>query len=450
MKAHEFMYSNFLAIFPMLIYIYYFLNLLLQKEEKGRKVILFAFITALLIAIMSGIFSEIDEDGWLTARSKMILYSSLIIIVTSGILIFLKGISLKAIAITILLIEFFSSILSVQTAILTQIPQLMALEAPIPYLIANAVILPLLMLPFSSLLKKIQLEDSFNLFFRTRIRSIGSIILILALFEGPNILPIILPQSETIVAQYVEVFNFFILIATLSGLAVAVFYQQTKEKLASQQALLLQQESYLKSLEDIQSEMKMLQHDYKNMISGLYLQADAGKSEEIKEYLSETLNQFDGNITKKLTQTTQIKNIEVMALKSLVITKLLEMEKNGIPFELEVLKPVEKISMDINNLNRCLGILLDNAIEATKQLEALEPIKLIVSSEDQDVTIIVKNAISEKPLLHRIAEKGYSTKENNTGIGLFSLQKITDGYSNVLRQTICDGETFTQILTILK
>ena len=49
-----------------------------------------------------------------------------------------------------------------------------------------------------------------------------------------------------------------------------------KQKLEIQQVSLQQQNSYIENLENLQKEMRRFRHDYKNMMSGMYLQAKEG------------------------------------------------------------------------------------------------------------------------------------------------------------------------------
>lgn len=98
-------------------------------------------------------------------------------------------------------------------------------------------------------------------------------------------------------------------------------------KLAYQEMLLLQQQNYLQSMESIQQDMRVLQHDYKNMLSGLYLQAEEGKNAEIQDYLSKIIGQVDGKVATKIKQTTHLSQVEITELKSLLFTKIMELDK---------------------------------------------------------------------------------------------------------------------------
>lgn len=115
------------------------------------------------------------------------------------------------------------------------------------------------------------------------------------------------------------------------------------------------------------------------------------------------------------------------------------------------MRPVQKVGMEIDNLVRCLGILIDNASEAIEgfgesQLEG--KINVVLSQDEQNLTILVKNPVKELPTLAKIWQAGFSSKVENRGLGLYSYQQIINKYPNVWKQTICEEDVFTQILTI--
>lgn len=231
----------------------------------------------------------------------------------------------------------------------------------------------------------------------------------------------------------------------LIGIASYLLFQIRQRKL--QENIVLQQSFYIQNLEKMQQDMRTMRHDYKNILSGLVLQVQAGDMEGIKAFMESTVNQFDEQIGKNIQRTTHLSKVELIELKGLLLTKLAEMESLGIQCTLEILNPVNAIKMDTLDLLRCVGILVDNATEelATSLNKEL---KIVISQEEQDVSIMVKNSVKHRPLLQQIWQEGYSTKGKNRGLGLFSYQRIVEKYPNVLKETRCDQGNFTQILKI--
>ena len=100
--------------------------------------------------------------------------------------------------------------------------------------------------------------------------------------------------------------------------------------------------------------------------------------------------------------------------------------------------------MDTVDLARILGIFLDNAIEAA--LETSQPqIGLNIIQNEEGVSVIISNCFQDNGVaLHRLKQKGFSTKTGHQGIGLSNVQKIIGSYDNVLLETTIRRGRFTQ------
>ncbi|MGL6198826.1 MAG: sensor histidine kinase [Lachnospiraceae bacterium] len=220
-----------------------------------------------------------------------------------------------------------------------------------------------------------------------------------------------------------------------------------KEKIKQNEALILQQDHYVRRLENIQQELRIIQHDYKNMISSLYAQASDGDSDSIKSYIETKLIGVDATVQENINQMNQVSKIELSELKGLVLTKMIEAEQNGVLLKIEAMNKVSGAEMDINDLIRCIGILLDNAIEAAQHQDKSE-VTLVLLSEPDKFTAAVKNPILRKPDLSKIWQQGYSTKGENRGLGLTSYKKILNKYANTSSETKVSNHAFLQVLLI--
>nr|WP_238480438.1 GHKL domain-containing protein [Clostridium chrysemydis] len=104
--------------------------------------------------------------------------------------------------------------------------------------------------------------------------------------------------------------------------------------------------------------------------------------------------------------------------------------------------------MQTLELCRIIGILLDNAIEAA-ELSNDKIINVALVSNNNVKVIIVKNSYNgEKPNINLIFKEGYSTKNNNSGLGLKILKDIANKQRNIILDTRIDENYFTQIINI--
>ena len=243
--------------------------------------------------------------------------------------------------------------------------------------------------------------------------------------------------------------SLFMLIFCLVGLAGI---HQTRIKMLQEKAhqtqaeMLEQQEMYIQELEGIQSSMRSFRHDYKNMMSSLYLQSREGNIEEVEKNIHGLIDEFDENIDRKMNLTVQMANIRISEVKSLLYKKITEIQKKGIDFQMEVMYPVEETSMKPIDLSRALGILIDNAIEAAEPVQG--NISLVISAQEDGVHIILDNTADQDVDISKIYEDGYSTKGNGRGTGLPSLRKILEKYPEASLLTEIKSGRFIQKILI--
>ena len=221
----------------------------------------------------------------------------------------------------------------------------------------------------------------------------------------------------------------------------------SKKNTELRNTIMQQQEAYISSLESMQEDIRKYNHDYKNLLTGALLQAEEGDYEGVQNYLQDVLDEFELKLGKQISKNTQLKKINSNALKGLLLSKILKMEDKGIEFHLEVLNEVDKINMKSTDLVRCLGILLDNAMEEVEKIEE-KIISLVILQEENITTIMVKNPVTEKINIQSIYEDNYSTKGAKRGLGLSNYREIVENYENIVRETICTEEEFNQILKI--
>lgn len=270
------------------------------------------------------------------------------------------------------------------------------------------------------------------------------------------VLPVLLNWGMRVTGYYgkpdnIIVIFLFVLLAFVLFLSIFQYIatvEVNKQKLNAQKAILIQQQIYVQSLENMQQEIRTFRHDYKNILSGLYIQAKEGEVEAIQEFLQKMMANFDTRVGENIRQMTQLSNIHIIELKSLLLTKLMEMQQKGITCNLEVVYPVETLSMELEDINRCLGILVDNAIEEVES-QINPSIEIIISNQMKCVTILVKNKAENHMKFHEIWKLGYSTKGENRGLGLYSYQKIIEKYTNVIPLTNWSDHYFIQELKIV-
>lgn len=245
--------------------------------------------------------------------------------------------------------------------------------------------------------------------------------------------------------------SFLVCILIVFVMALSMVYYlnilSLKDKKKYSDMMLTQQNLYIQHLEKIQQNMRTFKHDYKNMMSSLYLQSKEGHVEEMEKTLSRLIDDFDEDIGKKMNLTNQLSNILISEVKSLLIQKITKIDKYQIPLHLEVLYPIQAVKINIMDLCRILGILLDNAIEEVR--DDMGDINIVLSNQEAGLHIIIDNKLFHEVNMPDLFREGYTTKDSHHGIGLISLQKIIEKYPNVTHAVQIKDNRFIHEISIL-
>ena len=239
-----------------------------------------------------------------------------------------------------------------------------------------------------------------------------------------------------------------IVVALIAGLVIYLAQRSdAARKIEAQQDVIAQQQLYEQDLEAIRQEVQAFRHDYKNLLAGLSQAADEGELGQLRASLSALDAGFDRRIGQKIQVSAQTGNLLIPQVRSLLLFKLAAMGKKGIDCRLEVLYPVESVCMDVWDLVRCLGILLDNAAEGA--LETQTPwVEIVLLAQGERLSLRVSNPYEGIIDPDKIWETGFSTKGEGRGLGLSSYQHILTRYSNTVSSTGWAGGVFVQELAI--
>ncbi|MBL7574071.1 quorum-sensing sensor histidine kinase AgrC [Staphylococcus saccharolyticus] len=206
---------------------------------------------------------------------------------------------------------------------------------------------------------------------------------------------------------------------------------------------------YTLRIESINNEMRKFRHDYVNILTTLsdYIREDDMPG--LRKYFNEHIVPMKDNLKTRSIKMNGIEKLKVREIKGLITTKILQAQEKKIPISIEVPDEVDRIDMNTIELSRIIGIILDNAIEASESLE--DPlIRIAFIDNDVSVTFIVMNKCSDNiPKIHELFEQGFSTKGDNRGLGLSTLKELIDENENVLLDTIIENGFFVQKVEII-
>ena len=215
---------------------------------------------------------------------------------------------------------------------------------------------------------------------------------------------------------------------------------QTEAKQKAMQDL----QDYTRNLEAMYNSLRSFKHDYVNILLSLSGYIEEGDLDRLKDFFESKIFPTKNLITGEDYKLNQLSNISVLEIKSLLSAKMIYAHESGIDVTIDIPDKVESFLIDTVDLARILGIFLDNAIESTLETEQPQ-IGLNIIQNKTGVSIIISNRFRDNGLmLHKLKQKGFSTKIGHQGIGLGNAQKIISSYDNVLLETTMKCGCFTQ------
>ena len=237
----------------------------------------------------------------------------------------------------------------------------------------------------------------------------------------------------------------FILLFTCVILAMSIKKETSYQ---AKQIQLEQLQEYTNNLEQLYMDMRKFRHDYINILSSMAGFMEEENIKGLQEYFDNHIYPLNDKINSNNYKLGLLKNIKITEIKGLIATKLIRAQELGVDINIDITEEITEIDMDIIDLVRCLGILLDNAIEAAiKSKEKIVNLGMI--NKGKSVIILIINSCENNigPIA-QLFKEGYSTKGNGRGLGLSTFKNTIDTYSNIVVDTEIENNKFVQCLNI--
>ncbi|MCL2663440.1 MAG: GHKL domain-containing protein [Oscillospiraceae bacterium] len=208
-------------------------------------------------------------------------------------------------------------------------------------------------------------------------------------------------------------------------------------------------QSYTVNIEELTLEVRKFIHDHKNLMLGFFEYIENEDMEGIRKFYNDYMHCFTDNTTSKNTSIDNFTHIKTPEIKSLLLFKVLYAQRKGIKVILEINETIDFSHNDLVNICRIMGILLDNAIEAC--LNTKEPVlNILLTQNDYGNIFAVSNTCREPPMVSVIFKKGYTTKPNGNGLGLYTASMLVNENDKLFLSTHINDKWFTQKLIISK
>lgn len=266
-----------------------------------------------------------------------------------------------------------------------------------------------------------------------------------SVIAAAGILAIVTLSVQTVLAIADDTLYMWTIQAVVLMMSVMVFnmnrqYETEKElaELKTEQAKLLERD--YTTLNNTYAINAKLIHDFHNHIGVLRQLLSHNRTDEAVQYLDELQTPVK-EITDRLWTGDETADY-------LINSKAAAAEKNGINYQIQVEFP-RHTNLKSTDLCAILGNLLDNALEAAKQLpdSGQKFIRLTIRRINQMLIIKVENSFLTPPIKQDGALKTSKTDNGLHGWGLKSAKTAAEKYDGMI-QTSYDGNTFRAVATL--
>ena len=241
--------------------------------------------------------------------------------------------------------------------------------------------------------------------------------------------------------------TFLSFVIFLSYVAISIFSLTRVMKLNLATKKLESAEEYNNTLRILHDNVRGFKHDFDNIVTTIGGYIRTNDMEGLKQYYLQLEDDCQRVNNLYILNPSVVNNDGIY---NLIMKKYHEAEEKDIKVNISFLLDLSTLNMKIYEFARILGILLDNAIEASSECEEkIINLTFRNDSKNSRQLIIIENTYKNKDVdTHKIFEKGVSGKENHTGLGLWEVNKLLNKNNNINLFTTKNDQFFTQQLEI--
>ena len=239
---------------------------------------------------------------------------------------------------------------------------------------------------------------------------------------------------------FICIFSFISLLAYFS---VSIYAITRVSKLYTTKRELENAEEYNKTLNILHDKVRTFKHNFENIVSTIGGYIETNDMEGLKKYYSEL--EDDCQRVNNLSNLSP-NVINNPGIYNLLTRKYYKADNLNVKVNLTVLLDLNQIKMQIYEFSKILGILLDNAIEASSECdEKVINIKFLPDEKNHRQLLIIENTYKNKDInLKEIFNKDVTSKENHSGLGLWEIKEILKRNNNLDLKTEKNEHFFVQ------
>lgn len=215
------------------------------------------------------------------------------------------------------------------------------------------------------------------------------------------------------------------------------------------QTLVIQRNEIIKRVQEknaqrLSWELRMQYHDYNHHLGMINMMLAMNQVDQAKRYLK--------GVVDELESVEEIVRSGNEALNALLYSKIARGNKRGVPVEILLENPVCPMKVTDWDLNRIIGNLLDNAIEALEDIANDKSVKLTIKGGNDYNLFNVKTfgIVIDDEKEARIFERGFTSKgEEGHGLGLAICKQLVDRYDGKIYINKDEDKNYTAFVVLL-
>lgn len=242
----------------------------------------------------------------------------------------------------------------------------------------------------------------------------------------------------------------FLFLSVFIGTVTMLFLRNSyrEQQLTKQLAQAGAMRDYTDRIEKLYLDIRSFKHDYINILSSFHGYISEHDYEGLEKYFNREILPAGSKMALEDSIYGRLGYIEEPEIKSIVYVKIFRAFKLNINVTTDIREKISDFPMNVTDLVRILGILLDNAIEASAATDT----KLLFISffkASEGIYIQIRNSSPQIDNIERLYQIDVSSKDDGRGFGLYEIRKILNQYPNTLLNTEYKDFTFSQKLILL-
>lgn len=256
-------------------------------------------------------------------------------------------------------------------------------------------------------------------------------------------------EMKTMLQENSNKYVFYNIISTISIFLISIYGIFSRREAIINKIKIDILEEKNKNLSEVNDYTRCFKHDFNNIIQAIDGYIMLNDMAALQKYFSGLLKECNCMNSMDLLNN---KGTENPAIYGVLLNKYKRAEENNINMNIDIMVSLDKFKEKSYVLSRMIGILLDNAIEATSECEEkIVNVQFVKEEGKNRNLIIIENTYNNKNVdTNKIFEKNFTTKEGNSGLGLWKIRDILSKDMDLDLYTTKDGVMFKQQLEIYK